>query len=89
MILALAVGFGYFGFGSSLFLGFIYFLFFCFFFLRCVVVDKGERWLWPVVVVVDLADVEVFVVFFVGSVIYYFIVRNILFYCDVYIILLY
>ena len=52
-------------------------------------VDKGERWLWAVVVVVGLADVEVFVVFFVGSVIYYFIVRNILFYCDVYIILLY
>ena len=33
--------------------------------------------------------VEVFVVFFVGSVIYYFIVKDILFYCDVYIILLY
>ena len=46
MILALAVGFGYFGFGSSLFLGFVFFCFF-FFFLRCVVVDKGER--WPVV----------------------------------------
>ena len=52
-------------------------------------VDKGERWLWPVVVVVGLADVEVFVVFFVSSVIFYFIVRDILFYCDVYIILLY
>ena len=65
-------------------------MFFLCFFLRCVVVDKGERWLWPVVVVVvGLADVEVFVVFFVGSVMYYFIVRNILFYCDVYIILLY
>ena len=37
--------------------------FFFFFFLRCVVVDKGERWLWPVVVVVGLADAEVFVVF--------------------------
>ena len=81
MILALAVGFGYFGFGISFFLGF-------FFFLRCVVVDKGERWLWPVVVVVGLADAEVFVVF-LWEVIYYFIVRNILFYCDVYIILLY
>ena len=44
MILALAVGFGYFGFGSSLFLGFVFVFFF---FLRCVVVDKGER--WPVV----------------------------------------
>ena len=43
MILALAVDFGYFGFGSSLFLGFVFFCFF--FFLRCVVVDKGERWL--------------------------------------------
>ena len=52
-------------------------------------VEKGERWLWPVVVVVGLADAEVFVVFFGGSVIYYFIVRNILFYYDVYIILLY
>ena len=41
MILALAVGFGYFGFGSSLFLGFVLLFFF---FLRCVVVDKGERW---------------------------------------------
>ena len=74
-ILALAVA-------SSLVLFFL-------FFLRCVVVDKGERWLWPVVVVVGLADAEVFVVFFGRSVIYYFIVRNILFYCDVYIILLY
>ena len=60
MILALAVGFVYFGFGSSLFLGFVLFFFF---FLRCVVVDKGKRWLWPVVVVMGLADVEVFVVF--------------------------
>ena len=60
MILALAVGFGYFDFGfGSWFLGFVFF-----FFLRCVVVDKGERWLWPVVVVVGLADVEVFVDFF-------------------------
>ena len=62
MILALAVGFVYFGFGSSLFLGFVLFCFF-FFFISCVVVDKGERWLWPVVVVMGLADVEVFVVF--------------------------
>ena len=61
MILALAVGFVYFGFGSSLFLGFVLFCFF--FFLSCVVVDKGEQWLWPVVVIVGLADVEVFVVF--------------------------
>ena len=81
MILALAVGFGYFGFGISFFLGF-------FFFLRCVVVDNGERWLWPVVVVVGLADAELFVVF-LWEMIYYFIVRNILFYCDMYIILLY
>ena len=51
-----------FGFGSSFFLGFV-FVFFFVFFLRCVVVDKGERWLWPVVVVVGLADAEVFVVF--------------------------
>ena len=62
MILALAVGFVYFGFGSSLFLGFV-FVFLFFFFLRCVVVDKGEWWLWPVVVVVGLVDVVVFVVF--------------------------
>ena len=60
MILALAVGFGYFGFGSSFFLGFVFVFFF---FLRCVVVDKGEQWLWPVVVVVGLVDAEVFVVF--------------------------
>ena len=51
-------------------------------------VAKVEWWLWPVVVVVGLADAEVFVVF-LWEVIYYFIVRNILFYCDVYIILLY
>ena len=66
MILALAVGFVYFGFGSSLFLGFVLFCFVFFFFLSCVVVDKGEQWLWPVVVVVGLADVEVFVGFFCG-----------------------
>ena len=52
---------------------------FFFFFLRCVVVDKGERWLWPVVVVVGLADVEVFVDFFCGE-------CDILFYCKEYII---
>ena len=68
MILALTMGFVYFGFGNSLFLGFVFvFVFVCFFFffffLRCVVVDKGEWWLWPVVVVVGLVDVEVFVVF--------------------------
>ena len=77
MILALAVGFGYFGFGSR-FLGFVLF----FFFIRCVVVDKGERWLWPVVVVVGLVDAEVFVDFFLWE-------YDILFYCGVYIILLY
>ena len=76
-----------FGFGSSLFLGFIYLFFF--YVVLWLTKESGGRWLWPVVVVVGLADVEVFVVFFVGSVIYYFIVRNILFYCDVYIILLY
>ena len=66
MILDLAVGFGYFGFGSSLFLGFVLF---CFFFFLYVVLwltkESGGRWLWPVVVVVGLAAVEVFVVFFV------------------------
>ena len=60
-ILALAVA-------SSLVLFLCFFCVFFFFFLRCVVVDKGERWLWPVVVVVvGLADAEVFVVFFVRS----------------------
>ena len=52
MILALVVGFVYFGFGSNLFLGFI----FVFFFLCCIVVAKVERWLWPVVVVVGVVD---------------------------------
>ena len=58
-----------FGFGSGFWVFWLWqelvpwFCFFFFFFLRCVVVDKGERWLWPVVVVVGLADVEVFVVF--------------------------
>ena len=87
MILALAVGFGYFGFGSSLFLGFFFFFFS--YVVLWLTKESGGRCLWPVVVVVGLAKVEVFVVFFFGSVIYYFIVRNILFYCDVYIILLY
>ena len=87
MILALAMGFVYFGFGNSLFLGFVFVCFF--FFLRCVVVAKVERWLWPVVVVVGVADGRGVCGSFVGSVIYYFIVRNILFYCNVYIILLY
>ena len=52
-------------------------------------VAKVERWLWPVVVVVGVADGRGVCGSFVGSVIYYFIVRNILFYCNVYIILLY
>ena len=51
-------------------------LFLFFLFLRCVVVDKGERWLWPMVVVVGLADAEVFVVF-LWEVIYYFIVLEV------------
>ena len=54
MILALAVGFVYFGFGSSFFLGFVFV--FLFFFLCCVVVAKVEWWLWPVVVVMDVAN---------------------------------
>ena len=83
--MALAMGFLYFGFGSSIFLGFVFF----FFFLRCVVVAKVERWLWPVVVVVGVADGRGVCGFFVGCVIYYFIVRDLLFYCDVNIILLY
>ena len=43
MILVLAVGFVYFGFDNSLFLGFVFV--FVFFFLRCVVVAKVEWWL--------------------------------------------
>ena len=74
-----------FGFGSSLFLGFV----FVFFFLRCVVVAKVEWWLWPVVVVVGVANGRGVCGFFLDSVKYYFIVKDILFYCDVYIILLY
>ena len=42
--------------------------------------ESGGQWLWPVVVVVGLADVEVFVVFLVVNVIYYFIMMCILFY---------
>ena len=64
MILALAVGFGYFGFGSSLFLGFVFFCFFFFYVVLWLTKESGDRWLWPVVVVVGFADVEVFVVFF-------------------------
>ena len=53
-------------------------------------VAKVEWWLWLVVmVVVGVANGRGVCGFFVGSVIYYFIVRDILFYCDVYIILLY
>ena len=64
MILALAVGFWYFGFGSSLFLGFVLFCFFFFFYVVLwLTKESGGRWLWPVVVVVGLAAVEVFVVF--------------------------
>ena len=81
------MGFVYFGFGSSLFLGFV-FVFVFFFFLRCVVVAKVKWWLWPVVVVVGVADGRGVCGLFVGSVIYYLIVRDILFYCDFYIILL-
>ena len=64
-------------------------LVFFFFFISCVVVAKVEWWFWPVVVVVGVADVGGVCGFFVSNVIYYFIVRDILFYCDVYIILLY
>ena len=63
MILALAVGFGYFGFGSSLFLGFVFFCIFFFYVVLWLTKESGGWWLWPVVVVVGLADVEVFVVF--------------------------
>ena len=67
-------------------------------------VAKVEWWLWPMVVVVVVVGVGVGVVVvvadgrdgcgwccgcFIGSGIYYFIVCDILFYCDVYIILLY
>ena len=65
-------------------------------------VAKVEWWLWPVVVVVVVGVVVVVVVAvadgrggcgwccgcFLDSGIYYFIVDDILFYCDIYIILL-
>ena len=65
-------------------------------------VDKIEWWLWPVVVVMVVVVVVAVVVAvadgrsgcdwccgcFLGSEIYYFIVEDILFYYDVYIILL-
>ena len=62
-------------------------------------VAKVEWWLWPMVVVVVVVGVVVAVAdgrggcgwccgCFLGSGIYYFIVGDILFYCDVYIILL-
>ena len=57
-------------------------------------VAKVEWWLWLVVVVV-VAVVDgrggcgrCFECFFLGSEVYYFTVGDILFYCDVYIILL-
>ena len=57
-------------------------------------VAKVEWWLWSVVVVVvAVADGRDgcgwYCGCFLGSEIYYFIVDDILFYCDVYIILLY
>ena len=55
-------------------------------------VDKIEWWLWLVVVVVAVADGRSGCGWcyecFLGSGIYYFIVEDILFYCNVYIILL-
>ena len=64
-------------------------------------VAKVEWWLWPVVVVVVVVGVVVVVAVadgrggcgwccgcFLDSGIYYFIVDDILFYCDIYIILL-
>ena len=61
-------------------------------------VAKIEWWLWPMVVVVGVVVVVAVVdgrggcgwccECFLGSEIYYFIVEDILFYCDVYIILL-
>ena len=56
MILALAVA-------CSLVLSFFVFFFF-FYIVFWLTKESGGRWLWPVVVVVGLADVEVFVVFF-------------------------
>ena len=57
-------------------------------------VAKIEWWLWPMVVVVGVVVVDGrggcgwCCECFLGSEIYYFIVEDILFYCDVYIILL-
>ena len=55
-------------------------------------VYKIEWWLWLVVVVVAVADSRSGCGWcyecFLGSGIYYFIVEDILFYCNVYIILL-
>ena len=55
MILALAVA-------CSLVLYF--FVFFFFYVVLWLTKESGGRWLWPMVVVVGLADAEVFVVFF-------------------------
>ena len=44
----------------------------------------GYAWLWPKIEVVVILAVD----FFLGSGIYYFIIVVILFYCDIYIILL-
>ena len=87
MILALAVACSLVLF-LFLFLFLFFFVFYFYFFLRCVVIAKVEWWLWPVVVVVGVTDGKGVCGFFVDSVIYYFIVRDILFYCDIYIILL-
>ena len=57
-------------------------------------VAKVEWWLWSVVVVVVVAVADGRGVCgwcstcFLGSGIYYFIIEDILFYCDIYIILL-
>ena len=53
-------------------------------------VVKVEWWLWPVVVGVanDRGGCDWCYGCFLGSGIYYFIVEDILFYCDIYIILL-
>ena len=99
MILALAVGFVVYGCGCGCHgwwfvviggnTGVIVIVVF-FFFLYCVVVDKVEWWLWPVVVVVanGRGGYGWCCECFLGSEIYYFIVKDILFCCNVYIILL-
>ena len=97
MILALAVGFVVYGCGCGChgwwFVVIVIVVFF-FFFLYCVVVAKVEWWLWPVVVgvVVVVANGRGGCGWccgcFLDSEIYYFIVEDILFCCDVYIILL-